>query len=251
MRNRILLLMSLILSCTLAYAGQNPEVLWQSGNDCYKRKAFDSAVFYFEQIAAQKPHNADVFFNLGNAYYRLNKIAPAVLNYERALKIKPDFADAKENLQLTQNRIRNHIQDVNDIFFIKWWDSLTHPVKAGTWAVTALVVFILIIATMAIRRFGLAGGIHIPAQVAWVLGFFWICFIVLAVVSAARTSTNNTGVVMQNDTPLLNANLQGKPITQIPEGTTIAIVDEKDTWLEVRIPDGRIGWIQQSLVEKI
>ena len=54
MRNRILLLMSLILSCTLAYAGQNPEVLWQSGNDCYKRKAFDSAVFYFEQIAAQK-----------------------------------------------------------------------------------------------------------------------------------------------------------------------------------------------------
>lgn len=251
MKIRILLFLSLILTCCFGRAAPRPDVLWQRANDCYLRKSYDSAATCLEQIAALKPYNAEVYFSLGNTYYRLNKIAPAVLNYERALKIKPDFTNARENLILTQSRIKNHIQDVGDIFFIKWWNSLTHPIHAGTWAVTALVVFILIIATLAARRFLKLPGIHLPVQVPWVLGFFWFCFILLAAVSASRSSENSGAVVLQNDTPLLNANLQGKPITQIPEGTTVAILSEKDVWIEVRIPDGRVGWIQQSLVEKI
>ena len=251
MMSRILLFLSLLLTSTTTFAVNQPDALWQMGNTCYQRKAYDSAVQFYEQIATQKPRNADVYFNLGNAYYRLNKIAPAVLNYERALKIDPGFTDARENLQLTQNRIRNHIQEVGDIFFVSWWNSLTHPSKSGAWAVTALIIFLLIIATLAVRRYLNLPGIHIPVQIAWVLGFCWICFISIAIASASRTCSKSAGVIMQNDTPLLTSILQGKSITQIPEGTTIAIIDEKDNWLEVRIPDGRVGWIQQSLIEKI
>jgi tetratricopeptide (TPR) repeat protein len=251
MRTFILILGILMGSAATLVAAPDPAAAWKAGNACYQRHAYDSAAIWFEQIASLKPRNAEVYYNLGNAYYRLNKIAPAVLNYERALKIDPDFTDARDNLQLTQNRVRNHIQDVGDIFFIKWWKGMTHPSHSGAWAVTALLFFVIIIAVLALRRFGWIPGLYLPVQIAWVSGFFWMCFVVLAIVSAARGNSRTDAVVVQNDSPLLSSALQGKTITQVPEGTTVGIVDEKDNWVEVQIPDGRVGWMQISLLEKI
>ena len=250
MMTRLALLWLLILTGLTGFAGERGDALWQKGNDCYNRKTFDSAVYYYEQIANQHPHNSELFYNLGNAYYRLNKIAPAVLNYERALKIEPGMTDANENLQLTQNRIRNHIQDAGEIFFLKWWNSMTHPSKSGTWAVTAMIIFLLIIAALAMRRF-MKLSFEVPVQVAWILGLLWVWFMTLAVTAASRSCAHTDAVVMQNETPLLNTAMQGKSITQLPEGTTIAIIDEKENWLQVRIPDGRVGWLQSDQIEKI
>ncbi len=236
---KTIVIASILFSFTLACFGQDQiSVLWQKGNDYYTKKIYDSAVICFEQIAALKPHKADVYYNLGNTYYRLNKIGPAVLNYERALKIDPYNKEAKDNLILTQNRIANHIQSVNDIFFVNWWDSITHPIKASSWSIFALVVFIAIIVVSLLRRFNNSIGSKLPVQLFFILGFVWLCTIVIAIVSSIKMVQNTGGVVMQNETPLMNIDLKGKPITQLPEGTKVNIVDEKDAWVEVRIPEG-------------
>ncbi len=115
----------LLLTVINFTAAGNYNDQWQKGTSFYSQKQYDSAAFYFEQIAAGKPLNAEVYYNLGNAYYRLNKIPLSVLNYERALRINPDHKEAKDNLILAQNRISNHIPNAGDIFFITWWQSLT------------------------------------------------------------------------------------------------------------------------------
>src|SRR5947199_7094884 len=99
----------------LAAGDQN--TLWQKGNAAYQLKQYDSALYYYEQLAAQKPRNAEIYYNIGNTYYRLNRIGHAVLNYQRALKIDPGYKEAKDNLLLAQGRISNNIHDAGNIFF--------------------------------------------------------------------------------------------------------------------------------------
>src|SRR5581483_6057858 len=107
---------AIIISGSLhGLAAGNYSTQWQKGTAFYQQMQYDSAAYYFEQVAALKPQNAEVYYNLGNTYYRLNKIALAVLNYQRALHINPDYKEAKDNLALTESRISNHIQPASDI----------------------------------------------------------------------------------------------------------------------------------------
>lgn len=222
---------------------------WLKGNALYQQKEYDSAAYYYEKIAALQPQNATVYYNLGNTYYRLNKIGPAVLNYERALNINPKYKEAKDNLTLTQARIGNRIASGTDIFFVKWWKSTTQGETASTWAVVSLLIFLLVIAALIIKRFR-GNAIRIPSQLVGFLCFVWVVCMGFAVTAAKNKSAGNKAVVMQNDAPLLNGQ-KGKTQSLVPEGTTVEIKDSNDGWVEVLLPDGRRGWMQTSLLNKI
>jgi tetratricopeptide (TPR) repeat protein len=249
---RILLLISAMLFYSVSYcaAAGNYSAQWQKANEYYNQKQYDSAATLLEQIAALKSQNAVVYYNLGNTYYRLNKVALAVLNYERALRMNPEYKDAKDNLVLAQARISNHIIGADDIFFLNWWQSLTRAGNATTWAVTAVIFFILFVALLFFRRY-LGSRVPIPVQLPGIALFVCVCFLVLAFAAAERAEEHETGVVMLNDAPLMNNEQKGKPLILVPEGTTVTVKSEKGTWLEVILPDGRKGCLQQNVIERI
>jgi tetratricopeptide (TPR) repeat protein len=248
MKNLLLIPAILCASALQCIAVPDYNNEWLKGTVFYDQKLYDSAAWYFEQIAALKPNNAEIYYNLGNTYYRLNKIAPAVLNYERALKVSPGYTLARENLALAQGRISNAIPNTGDIFFINWWQSITRADKAGMWAISALVCFIAIMALLALKRF--KRNINFPVQVTGILAFVFLCFLALAFASSA-IAQQHTAVVMQEDTPLMNGGLKGKPLLLVPEGTTVKIKNKNGDWIEVALPNGRTGWIQENLVDKI
>jgi tetratricopeptide (TPR) repeat protein len=241
----------LLFSSLHSIAAADFKYQWKKGSDFYLAKEYDSAAYYFGQIAALKPNNAEVYYNLGNTWYRLNKIGPAVLNYERALRLDPDYKEAKDNLTLAQGRIANHIPYTGDIFFLNWWQTLTRPDRATPWAIASLITFALIMLLLLVRNFQLKKGKAIPLQLPGVLGFICLCLLILAFASAKNKSEHTGAVVMQADAPLMNNEQKGKPMALIPEGTSVKIRSEKSGWIEVTIPDGRTGWLQQNLIEKI
>lgn len=238
----------LILLCSSISAYASPEQAWKKGNDFYQQKQYDSAAFYFEQIAATRPTDATVFYNLGNSYYRLNKIAPAVLNYLRALKRKPDYKEAAENLLLTQGRIPGNIAPAEDIFFVRWWHALTAPGLITLWSVLSLLFFALMIGLLLYRRLQ-KGKVFIRPQLIggacllWLLTlFFTLC--------AARTALKDTqAVVMQPETLLLAApGSTGKPLSQLAEGITVKVGTTSGSWSQVTLPDGRTGWVSSNTI---
>jgi tetratricopeptide (TPR) repeat protein len=227
-------------------AGDNLQ--WQKANTFYQQKQYDSAAWYYEQIAAAKPHNADLYYNLGNTYYRLNKIGPSVLNYERALKIDPERTDARENLLLAQSRIANSIHPIGDIFFVRWWKMVTRSTHATPLAITALVLFLLFIGLLIARRLGVPG---LPVQVQAILLCAFSCVLILAVCAARNAADHSAAVVMEADAPMMNSELKGKPLALIPEGTVITIIASRAEWIQVRLPDGREGWLKQDAATRI
>ena len=152
MRKIFLTATILLFSAAYIFAAGNTAALWQKGNELYKQKQYDSAAAYYEQIAAGKPCNALVYYNLGNAYYRQNKVGPAILNYQRALNADPTYKDAKDNLLLAEGRMSNHMQVVEDVFFVTWWNDLTAAARQKFWAIAALLVFIAMVGVMLANR---------------------------------------------------------------------------------------------------
>jgi tetratricopeptide (TPR) repeat protein len=248
MRNLLLITAALLLSSLHCFAEGNYSVQWQKGNSCYEHKQYDSAAFYYEQIAALKPLNAELYYNLGNTYYRLNKIGFAVLNYERALKINPEYKEAKDNLLLAQSRISNNINPIGEIFFIRWWNTITMPGNATTWAVIALITFLLFIGLLLLTRLRKARA---PIQLQGILVVMFLCFLSLAFFSTKNSTQRSGAVIMEGDAPLMNRELKGKPLMLVPEGTVVKIEQEQNGWVQVKLPNGREGWLQQSLVIRI
>lgn len=239
----------LVLLSFGAHADSSYDAWWQKANTLYQQKQYDSAAVYFEKLAALKPEEAVVYYNLGNTYYRLNRIGPAVLNYERALQLDPSDKKAKDNLSLAQSRISNRIQASPDIFFVQWWKWLVQGSKESTWAVLAILLFLGIIGLMLARRLGKLQAV--PPQVTGIMWGVWLVLLLLSFFSAQHKADSKKAVVMQNDAPLLADPRQTKSQSLIPEGTTVKWKGEISGWVEVSLPDGRTGWMQQNLLAKI
>jgi hypothetical protein len=223
--------------------------VWKKANSYYKQKQYDSAAYYYEQLTQLKPQNAELYYNLGNTYYRLNQISNAVLNYERALHIAPSYKDAEDNLVLAQSQIVNRISPIPDIFFVSWWNGITAGSLAGIWAVLSLILFLLVIGLLIARRVNKIRAL--PAQLYIGLGVCWIVFMAFAVAASGHRANSCKAVVMQMDAGMYAAPGQNKVQATIPEGTTVELLTEQNNWTEVKLPDGRAGWIQSTQVAKI
>jgi tetratricopeptide (TPR) repeat protein len=241
----------LLLVCAGSYAMPN-IALWQKAGTAYQQKQYDAAADAYNQLVDTDPYNAILYYNLGNTYYRLNKVGLAILNYRKALYIDPSFKDAADNLLLTESRISNRIPTTNDIFFLNWWNRLTIGRNSTMWSVIALLVFFLIIGLNSLKLFKKDIRIVKP-QLTGMLIVVLLGFLTLAYISAGKQLNSHMGVVIQNDAPLMNVNdpHTGKAQNLIPEGTTVAIETQRGGWAQVRLPDGRTGWIQESLLNKI
>lgn len=246
----------LLISCiavflfSFANAKEDSSLWWQKGNEYYKQKNYDSAAVFYQKIADLQPGNAIIYYNLGNTYYRLNNIGEAVLNYERALKLDPSYKEASDNLHLAQNRINNRIPEVPQIFFVRWWNWATNGNLANSYAIVAAILFLTAIGYYIARQLKV---IQYTAPAQLIIGVLVLCivFLTMGITSAQKAVASDKAIVMQDGSPLMLQPKYGKSQSQIPEGTKVRICNKKPGWVEVTLPDGRIGWLENTSVIKI
>lgn len=222
---------------------QQAVALWQSGNSAYQQKQFDIAVQKYEQALVFAPQSASIHYNLGNAYFRQNKLGSAMLHFQKSLFLDPNNQNIKDNITLVNTRIPNGIKTIPDIFFIRWWHTLTSGTTSNRWALSSLLLFWIYIVFL---------WQHIKAQkhnyipkAAWrITPIVNVLFIALASLAAYNKNNNRLAVVMeQNAACTINPNVyQGQSL--IPEGTTVQVGAQKAHWIYVTLPNHKEGWMQ-------
>jgi tetratricopeptide (TPR) repeat protein len=247
MMKRLLFCAALLMAAVSSFA--STEELWQRGNEYYRQKAYDSAIACYEQILTLQPANAGLYYNAGNAYYRLNNIGMAVLYYRRALRLDPGHKAAADNLLLAESRISNHIQALPDLFFISWWKWATGEERADTLGVASVVLFLIFLAAVLYRM--LKRPSWLRPQLIGGVAVLWALSLLLAFVAAGNADRRDEAVVMQPDAPMVNAPQQTKAQSYIPEGTTVKVLNKKAGFAEIRLPDGRSGWMLETYITEI
>ena len=219
----------------------------------YVRGQYQQAITQYEALLKQGA-SADLYYNLGNAYYRTENIPEAVLNYERALLLSPGDRDIRFNLQIARSKTFDKIVPESEMFFVTWYRSLVSMMSVDGWARTALVALALTIILLLVylfseriwlRKAGFFGGVALLLLFMGANIFAW---------QQKKDLLNRKGAIIfapavtVKSTPAAN----GTDLFILHEGTKVVITDgSMKEWKEIRLADGKEGWIESKHIRVI
>ena len=228
--------------------------MFDKANQLYHNKYYDSAAQLYQQMINDGYCSADLYYNAGNAYYRLNKIGWSIWAYEKAMQIK-QHKNYNDNLSLAQKRIKDPIDEVKPIFFLRWWQHLYQLFTANVWAFLALLSFLLSFALMFAKK--MKRTLYIPNLINNSLFFISAFCLLMMLVNTYNEDYHYQGIIIEPKTMFV-ANAKKEPI-YLSEGIKIKIVESKiknqqafaATYVLVELPDGRIGTIDRKSFKKL
>ena len=198
--------------------------------------------------------SAELYYNLGNAYYRTENITRAVLNFERALLLSPGDSDIRFNLQIARSKTIDKIVPESEMFFVTWYRSLVNMMSVDGWGRTALVSLALVIVLFLVYLFSARVWMQ---KVGFFGGGVLLVLFVISNIFAWQQRQNllyRQGAIViapsvtVKSTPAQN----GTDLFILHEGTKVIITDgSMKNWREVRLADGKKGWIESKKIEVI
>ena len=223
------------------------------GDSAYIRNDFASAIQIYESLL-RKGESADVYYNLGNSYYKINEIAKAILNYEKALLLQPGNGDIRANLEIARGKTVDKVEVVPEIFFVTWTKALINSMSVDSWAIWGIVNFLLLIVSL---YFFIFSKQVVLKKVGFIAGIIFLIVVVMANVFASKQKEEllhrDSAIIMNpsvtvRSTPSEN----GTSLFILHEGHKVDIKDSsmKD-WKEIRLEDGKVGWVPVSSIEII
>ena len=222
-------------------------------DSAYVRGQYQQAIADYEALLKQGG-SAELYYNIGNAYYRTENVTKAVLNYERALQLSPGDRDIRFNLQIARSKTIDKIVPESEMFFITWYHALVNLMSVDAWARVALISLALVIVLLLVYLF--ASRIWLR-KVGFFCGLVLLVLFVLSNIFAWQQKQNllfrKGAIIMEpsvtvKSTPAKN----GTDLFILHEGTKVSITDSSMRgWLEIRIADGKEGWVERNKLEEI
>lgn len=245
---------TVLLLALMAWLPSDAGAITKANADsAYARQQYQQAIKDYEELLHDGV-SAELYYNLGNAYYRTDNITRAVLNYERALLLSPGDGDIRFNLQMARSKTIDKITPESEMFFVTWYHALVNIMSVDGWARTALVSFALAIvlalaylfsARIWVRKVGFFGGLAFIAV--------FILANLFAYQQRQELVNRTDAIIISSAVPVKSTpSKSGTDLFILHEGTKVEITDgTMRGWKEIRVADGKEGWIETSKIEII
>lgn len=234
-------------------AKQEDNVTKAEGDSAYMKNDYASAILIYESLL-KNGEAAEIYYNLGNSYYKAGDIAKAILNYERALLMQPGNADIRANLEIARAKTIDKVIPIPEVFFVSWTKSLINCLSVDAWARAGVVCFFLLLASLYFFFFS--------KQIVWkkagfIGGIVFLVLVILTNVFAFQQKNelqnrNNAIVLTPSVTVRSTPSESGTSLFILHEGRKVEIKDSSmREWKEIRLEDGKVGWVPASSIEVI
>lgn len=244
----------LVVSLATATAVTAQEEIFQDGNRLYQEGRYEEAVEAWRRVREAGYESAAIHYNLGNAYFKLGRLGPAILEYERAGRLVPGDEDVTANLRLARSVTADDIEPLPRFWLLAawdWWVDLL-PLGALRWATAAS--WLLAGAGLVLRILGRGMGSRRTGAI--VLSASAGATLLLGLNLAVRElglGRPQEAVVMAVEVGVKSAPTDDPNLTifNIHEGTLVQVERQADEWAEIKLEDGRVGWVPGSVFEMI
>lgn len=250
---RIFLSILFCLATVCAAADTPADSIKAQADSAYVHEQYDEAIALYTQLA-DMGQSAVVYYNLGCAHYRKGDIARSILWLERASLLDPGNNDIAYNLQLVRGKTIDRIEPAHEFFMVELWRGLVNAMDTDAWAMLAVVCFGLMLASLSVRLFSSRVAVR---RVSLYVG---MCFLVLCLLGNACALQQSSyvrhhasGVIISSSVTVKSTPAEsGNDLFVIHEGTHVDIQDDSmKEWAEVRIADGKVGWVPKKSFERI
>lgn len=162
--------------------------------------------------------------------------------------------DISFNLQFARSKTIDKITPESEMFFVTWWKALVNFTSVDCWAKTGIIAIIMALVLVLVYLF----GSHIVLRkIGFFGGIFFVAVFLLSNLFAYQQRQmliNRTGAIIIAP----SVNVKKTPaktsvdLFLLHEGTRVDITDKAmKGWREIKVGDGREGWIETKAIEEI
>lgn len=207
------------------------------------KKYLEAVAGYRSLLDKYQVESADLYFNLANAHFKAEQIGPAVYYYKKALKLRPNDQQIRFNLSfaldqygLGRNEQKGWFKQKLAVFM-----SLVSLPKAAKLTVILYWIFVLALSVaLFVRRKTIVYG-------ATVLGIIFFLAAGYSLASYSISSRHREGVVLAERADIKYSYDAGDDVAfTLGGGTIVDILNRKNGWYQIWLPDGRAGWISST-----
>lgn len=228
------------------------DSLWNSAVEAYAAQSYATAAEDFIAVEKMGLMSPELYVNIADAKYKEGDIASAVLYYERALKLDPSNTDAKYNLEIVNQRVVDRINAVPEFFLKTAARKFSCLLPSNVWAILFAAMVVLMSAMVAVffvSRTSLWRRISFFSALAALL--LSIPCITNALWQKHDYERRDSAVVMRAVCSVKNAPNGNSDLFILHEGTRLSVRETVGEWVNIRICDGREGWMKRSDLEII
>lgn len=213
----------------------------------YKAEQYDEAIRDYEEILTGGRESGPVYYNLGNCYFKKKDLGRAVLNYERAYRLIPRDGDLRANRRYALAQVKHPVGRQ----FSLWGDIVRRSQQQLTVDELAwLILFFIFLAGSAHL-----GSLSLPVWRDRLRAVMIFCAIVvlffLGLLVGQMNLTRNQAVVLTESAVKFEPRADATVHFSLDVGQVVRILKKEELWFKVERPDGKMGWVEQSHVEKI
>ncbi|HOF20622.1 MAG TPA: hypothetical protein PLO24_05160 [Bacteroidales bacterium] len=223
------------------------------GTEYFSEGNYEKALEEWTGLYTAGYRSATLDYNIGNAYFKLGNIPGSILFYERARLRKPADENIRYNLGIARAMTTDRLDEIPELFFVRWYDFLSLILSSDNWAVISLVSFIICLAFLSLYFYSSKYNMKVAG--------FWLAVLALLISLASLSfSLRNKRLIYESNkaiifSPIVNAKSSpddsGTDLFVIHEGLRVSVEDEVGEWKEIRLPDGNKGWVPANSLEII
>ena len=247
------LLFILLISFGAILNAKNVEQDLQMANDFYANGNYKQAIVKYQEILDEENTSTDIYYNLGNCYYKTKNVPNAILNYEKALKLKPDNKDAIFNLAMANKLTVDKIDRLPELFIGNTWRNLVSSKTVDSWAyftVGLIFLSLLFFVTYLLMQQVIIKKSSFYAGVIF-LGFSLFTFLMASQHNSIIKQSYEAIIFKPTITIQSEPNSNSEALFTLHEGTKVTLLETSNEWSNIKLPNGNIGWIKSTNLEKI
>jgi hypothetical protein len=251
MRNLNLVLIILLFVVTDLFA--SGDSIFVQANELYQEGDYEMALKLYKEVISEGSESPDLYYNMGNAAFRSNNIGHAILYYEKALKLDPTHEDALHNLEYVSRYRVDTFEQVPELFLRVWIRKLVESLPEQVWSIMALAFFLLVLFSLLFYLFSRRLALKKAGFVIALTGLlFFLISISSAITQHRNIKTPQNGIILSPSVVVRSApSDSGTELFILHEGTRVKVNEQVSGWQNIKIIDGREGWIPVNDFEYI
>ena len=231
--------LSLILVFLISFNLYGNDSLFLSANSDYANQEYNSAIKKYNLILSSNLESPELYYNLANSFFKINEIHQAIYYYEKALKIKPDFDDAKENLEICNLQLIDKIEEIPELMITSLYNNIINFLSLKNWIYLTLIFIWVSLIIFSYNSF--VNKNKKPILYLVIFSFF------LFFITTKKYNQNinvKEAIIYSSVINVMSApSEQSTNLFSLHIGTKVKIEDQIENWVNIRIANGKKGWV--------
>ena len=231
--------LSLILVFLFSFNLYGNDSLFVSANSDYANQEYNAAIKKYNLILSSNLESPELYYNLANSFFKKNEIHQAIYYYEKALKIKPDFDDAIENLEICNFQLIDKIEEIPELMITSLYNYVLNLLSLKNWIYLTLI-FIWI--SFIIYSYNSFLNKNKKSVLYLVILSFFLFFVTIKKYN--QNINVKEAIIYSSVINVMSApSEQSTNLFSLHIGTKVNIEDQIENWVNIKIANGKKGWV--------